>query len=495
MDFIPVSGYYEDTVLIHPSSKTSSLTFNYLNGFTIDSFRVFDQTITVTNNQENGYRFSIIPTTIDTNNPLIPHIPRWRAPKQFAPSAQIYRFKNEDQAIIKTYFIGKDFKANKTPVVSIVMDSMDLFDYNNGIMIPGRTLDPNNPRRTGNYKQKDNDWKRSAHFEYFDNNLQLQYKKQLSIKLQGEYIRLLPQKSFKIYGMDTMQFPFFGEDGPYSFEGINLRLTQDYYAHNLVNEMIKPLNCSHYHFQTVKLYLNGEFWGMYNMRERVSDSFLKKQFKIEKEKFNLIANYNTAKSGNLESFRTLFNELEQTDASNILPFIKQHFILNEFIDYIIIETYFGNTDWPGNNFLAIEDDSNKWHLILDDLDHCFKHRHKDILQTILATENLSWVNPLQSTLLYRKAFSSDAFKTQFMLRYKDFENEILDEDRLLSEHDKIFNSYKSLIADQLNRWNIPSSSLEWEQYYIGVNDFIRKRSSIYRQQLKQHFPVHYHLTE
>ena len=82
-----------------------------------------------------------------------------------------------------------------------------------------------------------------------------------------------------------------------------------------------------------------------------------------------------------------------------------------------------------------------------------------------------------------------------MLRYKDFENEILDEDRLLSEHDKIFNSYKSLIVDQLNRWNIPSSSLEWEQYYIGVNDFIRKRSSIYRQQLKQHFTVHYHLTE
>ena len=52
------------------------------------------------------------------------------------------------------------------PAVSICADSLDLFDYERGIFVPGAYQDPSNPEGTGNYYQSGREWERPMNFEF-----------------------------------------------------------------------------------------------------------------------------------------------------------------------------------------------------------------------------------------------------------------------------------------------------------------------------------------
>jgi len=65
-----------------------------------------------------------------------------------------------------SYFIkALGFDSHGLPVVSLAVDSLDLFDYNYGIFIGGVNFDPGNPRRSGNYYERGRAWERWANFE------------------------------------------------------------------------------------------------------------------------------------------------------------------------------------------------------------------------------------------------------------------------------------------------------------------------------------------
>ena len=82
-------------------------------------------------------------------------------------------FDENDSCVssVKTnsYFIGElGCDTHGLPVVSICADSLDLFDYYNGIFVPGVHFDPSNPNWTGNYYQKGIEWERLINVEFYE---------------------------------------------------------------------------------------------------------------------------------------------------------------------------------------------------------------------------------------------------------------------------------------------------------------------------------------
>ena len=164
-----------------------------------------------------------------------------------------------------TYFINDP---SPVPVVSLYTDNAYLFDQKTGVMVKGTG-------RTPNYMK---DLQYPCQIEYFDENGQLGICQMGTFKVAGKTMRIGKQKSLavyarKAYGSDTFDYPFF-EDRDYdSYSAILLRYTNsDFNGTRLrdaaLQELAKGLGLYYQAGKVIQVYLNGQYWGHYNLRER-----------------------------------------------------------------------------------------------------------------------------------------------------------------------------------------------------------------------------------
>ena len=71
--------------------------------------------------------------------------------------------------VTQSYFIrslGCD--THGLPVMALAADSLDLFDYERGILVPGAHFDPNDAYWTGNYYESGREWERFVNVEFYE---------------------------------------------------------------------------------------------------------------------------------------------------------------------------------------------------------------------------------------------------------------------------------------------------------------------------------------
>ena len=85
------------------------------------------------------------------------------------------------------------------PVLSITADSLDLFDYETGIFIPGVYYDPSDSTHTGNFQQSGSEWERQINVEFYEPEGYLGTSFTADAKLSGMDSRKEPQKSISVY--------------------------------------------------------------------------------------------------------------------------------------------------------------------------------------------------------------------------------------------------------------------------------------------------------
>lgn len=166
-----------------------------------------------------------------------------------------------------TYFIND---SSPVPVVSLYTDNAYLFDDSTGVMVKGTG-------RTPNYMKN---LQYPCQLEYFDENGQLGICQMGTFKIAGKTMRTGKQKSLavyarKAYGSDTFDYPFF-EDRDYDgYSAILLRYTNsDFKSTRLrdaaLQELAKGLGLYYQAGKVIQVYLNGQYWGHYNLRERAN---------------------------------------------------------------------------------------------------------------------------------------------------------------------------------------------------------------------------------
>jgi hypothetical protein len=103
----------------------------------------------------------------------------------------------------------------------------------------------------------------------------------------------------------------------------------------------------------VHLYLNGLYWGLYNVVERPDASFMAAYFGGDKEEW-FVANQSGPVSGASERFDTLHQLARQDDLAEPEKYaaIQAYLDVTQFIDYLILNFYSGNIDWAHNNWYA-----------------------------------------------------------------------------------------------------------------------------------------------
>lgn len=290
--------------------------------------------------------------------------------------------------------------------VSLVLAPEDHFDPETGIY--------------ANATQRGPAWERPVSMELFDVAGERVLQADAGVRVNGLTGRKLdrnPKLGFRVvfreqFGASELRFPVFGTSGRQRFDALVLRnLTQDswvypdkkgmgpahYIRDQFARETQDAMGHPHILGEFVHLYLNGLYWGVYNLCDRVDGSFLSDHFGGHKRDYDLI-NADTADLGTRDAWQRvadLSNDLDTPASYNALEMLVD---LDSLIDFVMINQFIDNIDWFLANWLAAKRRSpdGEFVFIVYDAEVSFGSReaHMDFLDLEELVRRGSFFSPL-----------------------------------------------------------------------------------------------------
>ena len=238
------------------------------------------------------------------------------------------------------------------------------------------------------------------------------------------------------------------------------------------------------------LFLNGEYWGIYFIEEKVDERYLENHYVVDCNNVNIINAWDAAECGSADDFKTLFHWLETADLSDTAQYhqlTKQIDILN-IIDYFIFELFSTNWDWPANNARCWQNPKGPWQWVFYDGDCCLDNLKYDVY-TMATFTGEYWSTGRASTLFFRKLLESKIFKNQFLLRLEQLNKTRFRYQETKPHLDNILQLLKEEIPMQVQRFNIPQSLTQWEESCRKLDQYLAERGDIFWQQTKDYFHI------
>lgn len=501
LDCSQISGFYNEAPSITISSNGNTDNIYYtLNGAIpvpgSDYSFLYTNTFELPEIDPKKHIYTNIPST-----PLYETIHPWRENNKALPKAIVLRaasFKNNVQNSVvlnRSFFIQS---THSLPVVSLMVDSCDLFNHNKGLYVPGIFLDET-LQKSGNYFQTGKDWERDCSFQYFSSDGRLEIDQKTGIRIHGNLSRIFPQKSLRLYarseyGENTFDYQFFSDRSFSKYKRLILRTAQvsqraAFFKDALIHEWGKSLGLNHMSFQASVVYLNGEFWGIYTIRERLDRFYLAQHFGAEEGSYDYLSGIGDVLEGSAEDYNELIAYIRNHELTNeeAYEWVSSRIDLSNYIDYVIFESYISNIDWPGNNLEYWKKKGGKWKWLLIDTDAALGDPSYNMLEHATTTEGMPFENPEWSTLLLRSLLKNNTFKERFIARYIQLIDEVFDYDKIMPLLQKFERLYYPEINNQIDRWGFPSSMKAFSNSVADLHYFLKNRPCMVKQQLEAFF--------
>lgn len=437
----------------------------------------------------------------------------WEPPRSIIDKAhilKIYAFREGSytgESVILTYFIGPAYNDKiQLPIFSLITDPDHLFSEESGIYVPGDKFDNTNPLLTGNYFQRGDDWERPVHIHYFDRDKVLRISQNAGIRIHGGITRKLPQKSLRLYarseyGINKFYYPFLPGRDVDAYKRILLRSTMGSWNNSVISDVvahqiIKESGLDYQEYQPALVFINGEFWGIYTIRDRIDERYISYLHGIDKDFVNMVeGTHANIVAGDNTSYLDMIDFIENHNLAidQNYEYVSSVIDIDNYIDYLIAEIYFKNYDWPTNNIKIwnSQKEDIKWKWIFYDIDGGYGDMTYNMVTHLSNTDsNVEWPNSPESTLLYRKLIENQKFRESLLSKFSFWMKHYFNPDENQALLKKIKNEYAPYIPMHINRWNYPSSYEDWED--IIADDlayFLEHRPCNIEYQLAQFFQL------
>ncbi|CAN5425532.1 hypothetical protein BH11BAC1_BH11BAC1_03680 [soil metagenome] len=399
--------------------------------------------------------------------------------------------------VSNTYFINENIHL---PVFTINTDPYNLYDTLYGIYATGLNADTAYPHFGANYWQ---DWERPAAIEFYDKSKNRILKFDGDISIAGNYSQAYPQKSFEIklsdkYGTGSISYSFF-PDKPYIDKTSDIVLRnagtdncQMHYRDHLMEKILKGTHADYLAQDPIILFLNGQFWGMYQVVENDNKNFVESNYGLKSNEIDFLK-----ESGNIEttcgSDTGFFNMLSYSNTANqtTLQFyddMNGMFDLENMTDYFAAETYYCNEDFIGpwtNNIVLWRPNSpiGKWKYVTKDLDFGLglSSRYQDnMLDTILHPFATCYNAQILKNMLL-----NPTFKRYFINRYADLINTTFLPSNMLPALNAIHDSMVFDMPQHFSKWGM--TQFVWDREMNKAEDFINLRPAYARNYIQSEF--------
>ncbi len=387
------------------------------------------------------------------------------------------------EEIVETYFINKEPPTGykHVPVVSLITDKDNLFDKESGIYA------------NGNYINRGKNWERPIHIELYDTAFNRQINQNAGIRIHGNYAKWFDQKSLRLYarnkyGKEVFINPGFSQkEDLKTFKKLLLRNVQAWsgvmFSDEMSQYLVDDLNIDYSAAETVVCYLNGEFWGVYSLREFFDDNYVQANYNINNPELTVLSTLDK-----IEPLRELI-ESTPIESNNFYNELDKIIDIQALIDYYIAQFYLANQDYINNSkFWQDKNTDSKWRPYFYDLDFSFPiGRWDQMFSEFLTPISEIKKYPINKTETLSIIFQNQKFRNQFHARFIEvLENEFSSYEVLhLIDHYR--NLYAPLVNDHVYRWGIPQDMQSWEKSIEKLKTYALLRPVKLNQTFKDFF--------
>lgn len=448
--------------------------------------------------------------TLDGNNPTVDSNRYQKAIELTAPAEDItvyplkavVYYKGEYSPIVEqNYIVGNNiFDRFSLPVISITSDEDNLYDPETGIMV--------------HYDERSEEWERQAHVTMYDTQGNVMLEQGIGLAVSGGTSARLEFKSLKLVGdllyddtYDKLNLQLFSqvESSPLSlvntYNNIKLRSgSQDAWMGNIRSALMSRvadqsgfLGCST--TQRCVVYLNGTRWGVYDLQQNFTNSFLRRRFGLpDSEQIISIkaVEINFLKYGGVaDYFSADLNVPENRQA------LEQHVDMENFLLYYAIEILANNTDWPQNNFMAwrytgvpnpdAPYTDGRYRFILYDTDMVFsceetpiffEGSNQDTFRLLMDGTGLH-----SHSSVFPHVMESEYYRDKFLTIVSDLLNTSFQKENLLSIVDEEY----ARIRPETAIYNTAEDLASQDHYIALLKAAINTRETIIRQDFAEYF--------
>lgn len=352
----------------------------------------------------------------------------------------------------------------------------------------------------GIYSNSFQDIEVPVHVEFYESDGLLALDFDAGFEIFGGTSQKEPQKSFafhlrKAYGTEEINYPLFSGNEVTSFKHFLLRTSgQDMYMTKIRDAFIQKavqevIDIDVMDSRPCVVYINGEYWGLYNIREKINEDYLASHHGVDPDQVDLLVWNGTAMAGSNEAYKALVEYVASHDMQNqdYYEYATSQIDVDNFIDYLIIQSYFGNTD-SGNIKFWRDQNGGKWRWILYDMDWALfmsTYQWNNISQ-IFNPDGMGfsdWIN----TTLHVNLMKNEQFRDEFIERYALYTRTIFSPERLLPIYDAMIAEIRSEMPGQLERWPKPAGSVAWEKHVASTRQIIIEKPEIEKDNLRSFF--------
>ena len=382
--------------------------------------------------------------------------------------------------VTNTYFI--DESEHHLPIVAYTAEPSFLFGNELGIY-------------SNEFKQREI----PVHVEFFETESTRDYYFDGGSRLGGYNIFRFAQKPLILYsrtryGQDELHYPFIPGNVSNYYEQLILRNSGDDWPGALLRDPLSPslvgdklLNIAQA-YRPVALFINGEYWGISNIRERFDERYFYNHFGIEPGNVDHLeyqrnangSSHMAATDGDLVHYNAMLDFLRNNDLSTPENYatVNEFLAVDSFIDQLCLQTFSGNPSWNHNEELwRPRTPDGRWQWICVDQDRSF--------QMSLVTANI--VNQMSNDYeIFQLLLQNDQFHSRFVQRSAAHINSTFAAERIIAIVDSLQNNIAAELPNHVARWSdeegIPSVA-EWESSVEEIRQFSLERTAIVRIQL------------
>lgn len=403
--------------------------------------------------------------------------------------------------LVRTYIMEP---APTVPAVFLTADPNSLFDPDTGIYMEGNFAQDKEPHWGANYWL---DKEIPVNVEFFEPGVnEPAFAKKAGLKIFGNYSRQSAKKSVSItfrekYGDKRLKYALFPDFPELNkFKVFLLRnngsnFGNDYIRDRLASSISEGLDVDYQRGRFAVVYYNGEYYGIHSIRERSTEYYFETHYGLNPDEIDLLKADNTVSAGSSVEYVTLMKWLEDIslkDEENYAQVLSQIDVDN-YINYMQVEIYANNRDWPGNNLKKWRgtNPKTKWKWFLYDMDfgmgNDFSEFKNNIFEFAAAKNGDGWPNGPEFTLLFRRLLENESFRTAFINRMAVLLQMNFESSRVLARINKMMAEIESEIPRDQERWTLKASRMDLQ--LEKIKDFVRERPGVVYEEMREFFSL------
>jgi len=417
--------------------------------------------------------------------------------------------------VTHTYFIDEPVHL---PFISIVTDPANFFSNERGIYVTGT-------HGRGGYcdiaiRNLKQDWERPVNVELYEIDGTLGFNQQAGVQIFGGCSRhRFPQKSLalfarKEYGKGSFHYQLFPDKDIDHFESFVLRSSADDQVFTMFRDALSQtvlrefMDVDIQDYRPAVLFLNGKYWGIHNIREKISEHYVAQNFGVDPDEVNLLEGSGSAVAGTNAGYAAMVDYANTHDMADPKQYevVKAQIDIDQYIDYMIGHIYLAERDWPGNNIKFWRAESGplaRWRWINYDMDQCLTlwSVGENMIEKTTTSTGPGWPNPEWSTRLFRNLLKNEGFRNEFIQRYAYHMNTTFRPERLVEFIDLFQERLAPEIPrhitkwggkkdpDALETWMSPTfnSVAQWQQNVEQMRLFAIQRPAATTRHFLDHF--------